>query len=164
MLLVTGATGTIGRPPIDVLVNQGAKVRTITHNSQAAALPAEVEVEVDLSRPATIAPHLEGVTALFLHPRAVGLAAVELLALGRQRGVQRVVALSATNVDDPLDQQPSRYQGDRNKEVEDAAVTSGLAWVSLRPAPLRPTPCGPGAPRSARATSSTTPTPASPTR
>jgi uncharacterized protein YbjT (DUF2867 family) len=43
-----------------------------------------------------------------------------------------VVALSATNIDDPLDQQPSRYQGDRNKEVEDAAVASGLAWVSLR--------------------------------
>jgi uncharacterized protein YbjT (DUF2867 family) len=122
MLTVTGATGTIGRTLIDVLVNQGAKVRIITHSSQAAALPAEVEVvEGDLSRPATIAPHLEGVTALFLHPRAVGLAAVELLALARQRGVQRVVALSATNVDDPLDQQPSRYQGDRNKEVENVA-------------------------------------------
>jgi uncharacterized protein YbjT (DUF2867 family) len=45
--------------------------------------------------------------------------------------VRRVVVLSATNVDDPLDQQPSRYNGDRNKEVEDAAVASGLAWVSL---------------------------------
>ena len=133
MLLVTGATGTIGRPLIDVLVNQGAKVRIITHSSQAAGLPAEVEVvEGDLSQPDTIAPHLEGVTALFLHPRAVGLAAGELLGLARQRGVQRVVALSATNVDDPPDQQPSRYQGDRNKEVEDAAVASGLAWVSLR--------------------------------
>jgi uncharacterized protein YbjT (DUF2867 family) len=133
MLLVTGATGTIGRPLIDILVNQGAKVRAVTHNPQTAGLPAGVEVvEGDLARPATIAPFLEGVTALFLHPRAVGLAAGELLALARQRGVQRVVALSATNVDDPLDQQPSRYQGDRNKEVEDAAVTSGLAWVSLR--------------------------------
>jgi uncharacterized protein YbjT (DUF2867 family) len=89
-------------------------------------------VEGDLSRPDTIAPFLEGVTALFLHPRAVGLAAGELLTLARQQGVQRVVALSATNVDDPLDQQPSRYNGDRNKEVEDAAVASGLEWVSLR--------------------------------
>ena len=85
-----------------------------------------------MSRPDTIAPFLEGVTALFLHPRAVGLAAGELLALARQRRVRRVVTLSATNVDDPLDEQPSRYQGDRNKEVEDAAVASGLAWVSLR--------------------------------
>jgi uncharacterized protein YbjT (DUF2867 family) len=133
MLLVTGATGTIGRPLIDALVNQGAKVRAVTHDSQAANLPAGVEVvEGDLSRPDTIAPFLDGVSALFLHPRAVGLAAGELLAAARQRGVRRVVALSATNVDDPLDQQPSRYQGDRNKEVEDAAVVSGLAWVSLR--------------------------------
>jgi uncharacterized protein YbjT (DUF2867 family) len=133
MLLVTGATSTIGRPLTDVLVNQGAKVRAVTHNPQAAGLPAGIEVvEGDLSRPDTIAPFLEGVTALFLHPRAVGLAAGELLALARQRGVRRVVALSATNVDDPLDEQPSRYQGDRNKEVEDAAVASGLAWVSLR--------------------------------
>jgi uncharacterized protein YbjT (DUF2867 family) len=133
MLLVTGATGTIGRPLIDILVNQGAKVRAVTHNPQAAGLPAGVEVVGgDLSRPDTIAPLLEGVTALFLHPRAVGLAAGGLLALARQRGVRRVVALSATNVDDDPALQPSRYQGDRNKEVEDAAVASGLVWVSLR--------------------------------
>ncbi len=133
MILVTGATGTIGRPLVDVLVGEGAKVRALTRNPQAAGLPADVEVvEGDPARPDTIAPYLEGVTALFLHPRAVGLAAGELLALARKRGVQRVVALSAMNVDDPLDQQPSRYNGDRNKEVEDAAVASGLGWVSLR--------------------------------
>lgn len=133
MLLVTGATGTIGRPLIDVLVNEDVKVRAVIRGPQAANLPAAVEVvEGDLSRPGTIAPFLEGVAALFLHPRAVGLAAGELLALARRRGVQRVVVLSATNVDDPLEEQPSRYRGDRNKEVEDAAAASGLGWVSLR--------------------------------
>jgi uncharacterized protein YbjT (DUF2867 family) len=133
MILVTGATGTVGRPLVGLLAGEGVKVRAVTHNPEAASLPAAVEVAGgDLSRPDTIAPLLEGVTALFLHPRAVGLAAGELLALARQQGVQRVVALSAMNVDDDLDTQPSRYQGDRNKEVEDAAVQSGLAWVSLR--------------------------------
>jgi uncharacterized protein YbjT (DUF2867 family) len=133
MILVTGATGTIGRPLIDVLINEGVKVRAVTRDPRADGLPAGVEVATgDLSRPDTIAPLLEGVTALFLHPRAVGLAAGELLTLARERGVQRVVALSAMNVDDPLEEQPSRFNGDRNREVEDAAVASGLGWVSLR--------------------------------
>ncbi|MGH3342820.1 MAG: SDR family oxidoreductase [Carbonactinosporaceae bacterium] len=133
MFLVTGATGTIGRPLVGLLAGEGAKVRAVTRNPLAAGLPAHVEVvEGDPSRPDTIAPFLAGVNALFLHPRAVGTPAVELLALAREQGVTRVVTLSATNVDDDLDEQPSRYRGDRNKEVEDAAAASGLEWVSLR--------------------------------
>ncbi|MGH3326461.1 MAG: NAD(P)H-binding protein [Streptomycetales bacterium] len=133
MFLVTGATGTIGRPLVGLLAGEGAKVRAVTRNPLAAGLPAHVEaVEGDPSRPDTIAPFLAGVTGLFLHPRAVGDGAGELLALAREQGVRRVVTLSAMNVDDDLDEQPSRYRGDRNKEVEDAVVGSGLEWVSLR--------------------------------
>jgi uncharacterized protein YbjT (DUF2867 family) len=133
MILVTGATGSIGRPLIEVLSAAGADIRAVTRKGQAAGLPAHVEVVAgDPSRPDTIARELRGVTALFLHPRAVGDAAFELLALAREQGVQRVVALSAMNIDDALGQQPSRYRGDRNKEAEDAAVASGLEWVSLR--------------------------------
>ena len=36
MLLVTRATGTIGRPLIDVLLNEGVKVHAVTHGPQAA--------------------------------------------------------------------------------------------------------------------------------
>src|SRR6266540_6908804 len=76
MILVTGATGTIGRPLVDLLVDQGAKVRAVTRHPQAANLPAHVEVvEGDPARPDTIAPFLEGVAGLFLHPRAVGIPA-----------------------------------------------------------------------------------------
>jgi len=133
MILVTGATGTVGRPLIAVLSAAGVDIRAVTRKGQAAGLPAHVEVVAgDPSRNDTIAPALRGVTALFLHPRAVGDAAIDLLALAREQGVKRVVALSAMNIDDPLDQQPSRYNGDRNKEAEDAAVASGLEWVSLR--------------------------------
>jgi uncharacterized protein YbjT (DUF2867 family) len=133
MILVTGATGTVGRPLIEVLSTAGVEIRAVTRNPQTAGLPDGVEVvRGDPSRPDTITPALRGVTALFLHPRAVGDAAFELLALAREQGVRRVVALSAINIDDPLDQQPSRYNGDHNKEAEDAAVASGLEWVSLR--------------------------------
>jgi len=47
--------------------------------------------------------------------------------------VRRLVALSAINADDDFARQPSRVRGDRNKEVEELAVGSGLEWVSLRP-------------------------------
>ena len=69
---------------------------------------------------------------MFLNPRAVGDAAVELLALAREQGVKRVVAMSALNVDFDLARQPSRIRGEYNKEVEAAAVGSGLEWVGLR--------------------------------
>jgi uncharacterized protein YbjT (DUF2867 family) len=134
MMLITGATGTIGRPLIEVLSSADVAIRAVTRKGHAAGLPDGVEVVAsDPSRPDTIAAALRGVTTLFLHPRAVGDAAFDLLALARKQRVQRVVALSAMNIDEPLDQQPSRYNGDRNKEAEDAAVASGLEWVSLRP-------------------------------
>jgi uncharacterized protein YbjT (DUF2867 family) len=133
MILVTGGTGTVGRPLVELLLSAGAQVRTVTRDAEAAGLPDGVDVvEADLSRPATVAGHLDGVTALFLHPRAVGDAAFELVALAREHGVRRVVALSAMNVDDDLADQPSRHRGDRNREAEDAAVGSGLEWTSLR--------------------------------
>jgi uncharacterized protein YbjT (DUF2867 family) len=133
MILVTGATGTIGRPLVNQLISVGEQVRAITHHSAASGLPKGIELaEGDLSRPDTIAPALRDVTALFVHPRAVGTAAPALLQLAGQHGVKHVVALSAINVDDDPVFQPSRANGDRNKEVEDAVVDSGLSWVSVR--------------------------------
>lgn len=133
MYLITGATGIIGRPLVEVLHAEGVPVRAVTRNPRTANLPAGVEViDADPSRPDTLARHLDGVTGLFLHPRAAGLAGAELLALAKDRGVRRVVALAALNVDDDLDEQPSRFRGDLNRENEQAAVESGLEWVSLR--------------------------------
>jgi len=99
MILVTGATGTIGRPLTDLLVSEGVEVRAVTRDARKADLPDRAEVVVaDPARPETLAPALDGVTGLFLHPRAVGLAAAGLLTLARERGVRRVVVLSAINV------------------------------------------------------------------
>ncbi|WP_433430166.1 NAD(P)H-binding protein [Nonomuraea sp. CA-141351] len=136
-ILVTGATGALGRPLVELLVAEGAAVRAVSRAPHDAGLPAGVQVvEGDPSRPGTLARHLDGVTAVFLHSRVIGESADELLALAEEGGATRVVALSATNVDDPLDEQPSRYRGDRNKESEAAAIASGLSWTSLRAGPF----------------------------
>jgi uncharacterized protein YbjT (DUF2867 family) len=134
MIVITGATGIVGRPLVDHLVASGAKVRAVTRTPDTANLPAPVDVVTgDPARPDTMVDALTGATALFLNPRAIGEAAAELVARARERGVSRVVALAAANVDEDLAEQPSRLRGDRNKEAEDAAVHSGLEWTSLRP-------------------------------
>jgi uncharacterized protein YbjT (DUF2867 family) len=134
MIVVIGATGTIGRHLVELLHAEATPLRAISRDPGAAALPPGVEVVAgDPARPPSMAPLLDGATAVFLHPRAAAAAPARLLAMARDRGVRRVVALAAGNVDDPLDHQPSRFRGDRNKEVEDAAIGSGLEWTSLRP-------------------------------
>ncbi|GAB3130231.1 NAD(P)H-binding protein [Microbispora hainanensis] len=132
-VLVTGATGTVGRQVVQRLVAEGARVRAVSRSPRDAALPYGVEVvQGDPARPGTMAGHFTGVETVFLHPRTFGDSADRLLALAAERGVRRVVALSAMNIDDPFDLQPSRWRGDRNKESEEAAVACGLAWTSLR--------------------------------
>ena len=121
-ILVTGATGLVGRLLVDELIGRGAEVRAATRRPEAAGLPDGV----------TLSDDLDGVEAVFLHPRAVGDFG-GFLAEARRHGVRKVVALSAMNVDDPPAEQPSRIAGDRNTEAEAAAVTSGLRWTSLRP-------------------------------
>ncbi|WP_371482521.1 NAD(P)H-binding protein [Kitasatospora sp. NBC_00315] len=135
MILLTGATGAVGRLLADSLLGRGAAVRAVTRAPATAALPAGVRVvEGDAAlRPDLLGDALAGVDAIFLHPRVAGDRAAELLALARERGVRRVVALAAMNIDDPLDEQPSRAAGDRNRECEEVAVASGLEWTSLRP-------------------------------
>lgn len=133
MIVITGATGTVGRPLIALLKDQGVSVRAVARSVEAGTLPAGVEaVTADLTRPQSLAPALEGASAPFVHPRAVGENGGKLLALATEQGVRRVVALSATNVDDDPAYQRSRFNGDRDKEVEDAAANSGLPWVAVR--------------------------------
>ncbi|MFI6305009.1 NAD(P)H-binding protein [Amycolatopsis thailandensis] len=134
MYLITGASGLVGRPLVAKLAEEGVRVRAVTRDAKATSgWPSGVEVvEGDPSVPETIAPFMAGVTGIFLHSRAAAAAPAEVLALAKDHGVRRVVALSATNVDEPAEDQPSRFQGDRNKETERAAVDSGLDWVSVR--------------------------------
>ena len=126
-ILVTGATGNVGRPLVTHLLDAGAEVRAVTRNPDGAGLPAGVEVVT------SAAEGLRGASAVFLNSRALGEELAPTVERARRAGVTRLVALSAINADDDFSRQPSRLRGDRNLEVEQLAVDSGLEWVSLRP-------------------------------
>jgi uncharacterized protein YbjT (DUF2867 family) len=126
-IVVTGATGNVGRPLVAELAAAGAQVRAVTRSPETARFPFRVEVV------GTAAEALRGASAVFLNSRALGSELSSVVAQCRDAGVTKLVALSAINADDDFSRQPSRFRGDRNKEVEEVAVSSGLAWVSLRP-------------------------------
>lgn len=126
-ILVTGATGNVGRHLVTQLIDAGAHVRAVTRSPGAVRLPAMVEVVT------STAAALNGASAVFLNSRALGDQLAPLVKSARLAGVTRLVALSAINVDDDFSRQPSRFRGDHNREVEQLAVDSGVDWVSLRP-------------------------------
>ncbi len=126
-ILVTGATGNVGRPLVTQLVNAGVEVRAVTRRPDAAAFPCGVRVV------GSAVSGLDGAWAVFLNSRALGDELESVVKSARRAGVTRLVALCAINADDDFSRQPSRFRGDRNREVEQLAVDSGLEWVSLRP-------------------------------
>jgi uncharacterized protein YbjT (DUF2867 family) len=66
-ILVTGATGNVGRQVVSQLLARDVRVRAFTRKPNAAGLPPEVElVRGDLTVPATIDVCLDDVDAVFL--------------------------------------------------------------------------------------------------
>lgn len=123
-ILVTGATGTVGRQVVAHLLERGADVRALTRDPAKADLPAGVEVvRGDLSEPdAFLADALKGVTGLhlitfggaYLVPLETG---PRILELAREAGVRRVTVLS----------------GGGRTPLEDAVRASGFDWTVVMP-------------------------------
>ncbi|MEU5889970.1 NmrA family NAD(P)-binding protein [Streptomyces sp. NPDC047461] len=124
MILVTGATGNVGRALVDRLVAAGRPVRALTRDPQKAALPDGVEV----TRLHPDASVFEGATKLFLYVQAAN---ADLLTAAREAGVRHVVFLSAGYVTaDADDSNPLRIM---HADAERAIRDSGLEWTFLRP-------------------------------
>lgn len=119
-ILVTGATGSIGRRVVDHLLAGGASnVRALTTDPARAALPAGVElVEGYLRRIETMPAALAGVDRMYLAPAPETVGAV--VALAREAGVGHIVDLSG---------EPESWWG----TVSDAVEASGVEWTHLWP-------------------------------
>ena len=110
MILVTGATGNVGREVVKLLLESGEEVGAVTRDPDSAAVPAGARVVGgDPSRPTTLTSALRDVKAVLLSPRAVGHGAAELLSLAGEHGAQRVVLLSAVTVQYPAGE--ARFAG-----------------------------------------------------
>ncbi|MFD5571065.1 SDR family oxidoreductase [Streptomyces cadmiisoli] len=98
-VLVTGATGTVGRHVVAELLARGHEVRALTRDAAKAALPTRVEVvEGDLTEPETLVPALRGVTGLHLITfGGAGFTPLEtgarILESARAAGVRRITVL-----------------------------------------------------------------------
>ncbi|MFI1169763.1 NAD(P)H-binding protein [Streptomyces sp. NPDC020801] len=124
-ILVTGATGNVGRHVVDRLVAAGRGVRALTRDPGAAAFPACVEVvRGDLARPRTLQAALRGVDRMYLFP--VADTAPEVMAAVKDAGVRRIVVLSSDAVTDGTDIA-------HHLPVERAVEASGIAWTHVRP-------------------------------
>lgn len=102
-ILVTGATGRVGRHVVDQLFQRGADVRVLTRDPAKAAFPAAVEVvRGDLLYIDALRAAFSGVSTLFLLNAVTGdefTQAIITLNLAREAGVERVVYLSVFDAD-----------------------------------------------------------------
>ncbi|OAR26173.1 NmrA family transcriptional regulator [Streptomyces sp. ERV7] len=132
MIVVTGATGNVGRHLVQNLASAGEWVTAVSRRAPAGEMPGTVEFQqADPARPETLKPSLDGADALYLlvPGDGAGLDPYAILETARAAGVRRVVLQSsqatATRPDSPAHTRLRTFEG--------AVRESGLRWTVLRP-------------------------------
>lgn len=122
MIVVTGATGNVGREVVRHLSAAGEPVRALTRGPEGVPHG----VAGDLNDPSTLRAPLAGATALFL----LSGYSPEIFTLAREAGVLRVVLLSGGSAETgERANAVARYM----IETEEALRASGLGWTMVRP-------------------------------
>ncbi|GAA3054091.1 SDR family oxidoreductase [Actinokineospora globicatena] len=122
-ILVSGATGNVGRPLVSQLLAAGHHVRAITRDPARAALPAGVELfQASLADTAALTSAFTGVTAAHLISFGDDYAPLtngpDIVDLARAAGVRKLTVL----------------KGDLEKtELDNAVAASGLDYTYLSP-------------------------------
>ncbi|MGR9141553.1 SDR family oxidoreductase [Rhizobium leguminosarum] len=102
-ILVTGATGNVGRQVVEHLVKRGADVRALVRDPSKAEFPADVSVvQGDLLDVDSLRNAMSGVSTLFLLNAVVPdefTQALVALNLARSAGIERIVYLSVIHAD-----------------------------------------------------------------
>ncbi|MGW3723920.1 NAD(P)H-binding protein [Streptomyces sp. NPDC000851] len=134
MIVVTGATGNVGRSLVRTLVAAGEPVTATSRRIADADLPqAVLRRPADLVDAESLRPVLDGADALFLQnggPSAHLLSPRDLVDVAKAGGVRRIVLLSSQGV---ATRPGSASHGEIARAIEDAVRQSGLEWTVLRP-------------------------------
>ena len=128
-ILVSNANGKVGQEVAKALLAKGEKVRSAraTSTRPRRLFPSAEIVELDLTKPATLAAAVKGVDAVFSATPYELLPAGEeaLIGAAKSAGVKRYVKLSAKGVE--------ANPASPHVLAEKTLATSGLAWTILRP-------------------------------
>lgn len=102
-ILVTGATGLVGRQVVEQLVRRGADVRALVRDPAKANLAADVDIaKGDLLDVDSLRSAMTGVSTLFLLNAVVAdefTQALIALNVAREAGIERIVYLSVIHSD-----------------------------------------------------------------
>ncbi|MFC3982762.1 SDR family oxidoreductase [Streptosporangium jomthongense] len=126
MIVVTGATGNVGRALVRELIEAGQQVTAVARRIEAANVPAGVRsVAADLGDADSLSGALSGAKALFL--LVAGEDPAGVLARAKAAGVARVVLLSSQGVGTRPGGAYAHAAG-----FEQAVAASGLEFTVLR--------------------------------
>jgi len=127
MILVTGASGTVGSEVVKALGGRGARVRA-GYRTHPQNVPKGVEsVALDYDRPDTVRPALKDVETLFLLSNTVDVER-KVVDEAKKAGVKRIVKLSVFRAEEEGFTFARWHRG-----VEKYIESSGLRWTFLRP-------------------------------
>ncbi|HEX3813531.1 MAG TPA: NAD(P)H-binding protein [Mycobacteriales bacterium] len=128
-ILVTGATGNVGRHVVAGLREGGATVRALVRDPERAALPADVHlVPGDLTDPDSVAAAADGADAAFLLWPFFNADGAEKAVAALAGPVGRIVHLSASTVRDDRPPEQNGVWG----AVERLVEPSVPSWTFLR--------------------------------
>ena len=132
-ILVTGATGNVGRQVVSQLLRRGTHVRALSRNPRSAGLPHEVDVvRGDLAFPETLDAVAEGAEAAFLLWRLPTTDTAPAVVQRLAKHTRRIVFLSSSAIRDDVEEQ-TNVVARVHADIEQSIETSAREWTFVRP-------------------------------